>query len=386
MRSLLPPAVIGIIGGGQLGMMTIREAQRMGYRTVVWDPSRDCPASRLADSTIAAPFDDKNAATILSDNVDVATYEFENIDAATVERVEQNVPVLPGSAILKIAQHRKEEKEELAKRGFPVVQYRAATGTKELLTALNEVGLPAVVKTATSGYDGKGQTVIRTSQDEQAFLNQTNTENREYVVEKLLDLRCELSSIVVRNADGDVAAFPVAENVHRNNILHRTIVPSRMPAALVKQAEELGRAIIESFGMVGVLCVEMFVTKDGTLLVNELAPRPHNSGHYSLDACNCSQFEALVRAVCGLALTQPKLLIPCAMVNLLGKHLERLDVPKLMAWDSTKLHLYGKTKVEPNRKMGHITVLGRTTEEVWEKVRHVEEMIGEATEETMPWK
>lgn len=386
MRSLLPPAVIGIIGGGQLGMMTIREAQRMGYRTVVWDPSRDCPASRLADSTIAAPFDDKNAATILSDSVDVATYEFENIDAATVERVEQNVPVLPGSTILKIAQHRKEEKEELAKRGFPVVQYRAATGTKELLTALNEVGLPAVVKTATSGYDGKGQTVIRTSQDEQAFLNQTNTENREYVVEKLLDLRCELSSIVVRNANGDVAAFPIAENAHRNNILHRTIVPSRMPAALVKQAEELGRAIIESFGMVGVLCVEMFVTKDGTLLVNELAPRPHNSGHYSLDACSCSQFEALVRAVCGLALTQPKLLTPCAMVNLLGKHLERLDVPKLMAWDSTKLHLYGKTKVEPNRKMGHITVLGRTTEEVWEKVRHVEEMIGEANEETMPWK
>lgn len=386
MRSLLPPAVIGIIGGGQLGMMTIREAQRMGYRTMVWDPSRDCPASRLADSTIAAPFDDNNAATILSESVDLATYEFENIDAATVERVEQNVPVFPGSTILKIAQHRKEEKEELAKRGFPVVRYRAATGTKELVTALKEIGLPVVVKTAMSGYDGKGQTVIRTSQDEQVFLNQMNTEKREYVVEKLLDLECELSSIVVRNGDGDVAAFPTAENVHRNNILHRTIVPSRMSDALVKQAEELGRAIIESFGIVGVLCVEMFVTKDGTLLVNELAPRPHNSGHYSLDACSCSQFEALVRAVCGLALTQPKLLAPCAMVNLLGKHLERLDVPKLMTWDSVKLHLYGKTKAEPNRKMGHITVLGRTTEEVWEKVRYVEEMIGEAKEETAPWK
>jgi 5-(carboxyamino)imidazole ribonucleotide synthase len=293
--------------------------------------------------------------------------------------------VLPGSTILKIAQHRKEEKLELAKRGFPVVQHRAATGTKELLAALQEVGLPVVVKTATSGYDGKGQTVLRTSQDEQAFLNQTNDENREYVVEKFLDLQCELSSIVVRNDDGNIAAFPIAENVHRNNILHRTIVPARAPDALVKQAEELGRAIIESFGIAGVLCVEMFVTKGGTLLVNELAPRPHNSGHYSLDACSCSQFEALVRAVCGLPIPQPKLLTPCAMVNLLGKHLERLDVPKLMAWDGVKLHLYGKTKAEPNRKMGHVTVLGAATEEVWKKVQSIETMIGEATKETIQW-
>lgn len=386
MRSLLPPAVIGIIGGGQLGMMTIREAQRMGYRTVVWDPGKDCPASRLADSTIAAPFDDKNAATILSDNADVVTYEFENIDAATVERVERSVPVFPGSTILKIAQHRKEEKEELAKRGFPVVPYRSATGTTELLAALKEVGLPVVVKTATSGYDGKGQTVIRTHEDEQAFLNQMDSGNREYVVEKFLDLQCELSSIVVRCGDGSVAAFPVAENVHSNNILHRTIVPSRAPEALKKQAEVLGRAIIESFEMVGVLCVEMFVTKDGALLVNELAPRPHNSGHYSLDACSCSQFEALVRAVCGLAIPQPRLLTPCAMVNLLGKHLDRIDIPKLATWDGIKLHLYGKTKAEPNRKMGHVSILGKTAEEVWDKVRRVEEMIGEAKEETVSWK
>jgi 5-(carboxyamino)imidazole ribonucleotide synthase len=385
MRPLLPPATIGIIGGGQLGMMTVREAQRMGYRTIVWDPSKECPASRLADSTIAAPFNDRNAATILSDNADVVTYEFENIDAETVERVERNVPVFPGSAILRIAQHRKEEKVELAKRGFPVVQYVAASGAEELHAAIETVGLPVVVKTAMSGYDGKGQTVIRTSHDVQRFFNQVNNENREYVVEKFHDLQCELSSIVVRTDDGDVAAFPIAENEHRNNILHRTIVPARVPDTVKRQAEELGRAIIESFEIVGVLCVEMFVTKEGRLLVNELAPRPHNSGHFSLDACSCSQFEALVRAVCGLAIPQPKLLTPCAMVNLLGKHLERLDVARLMKWDGVKLHLYGKTRSEPNRKMGHVTIFSETADEVWERVRRVEEMIGEAAEETGAW-
>jgi 5-(carboxyamino)imidazole ribonucleotide synthase len=377
MKSYLPPAVIGVIGGGQLGMMTIREAQRMGYRTIVWDPSRECPAARLADEAIAAPFDDPNAATILCDNADVVTYEFENIDSRTVEVVERSVPVYPGSTILKIAQHRNEEKSELAKRGFPVVPFRAATGENELREAIAAVGLPVVVKTATSGYDGKGQTVLRTQADEAALLKQVRHDRREFVVEKFIELQCELSSIVVRDGEGAVVAFPISENVHRHNILHRTVVPARVSEGLQKQAKELGRAIIDSFGMRGVLCVEMFVTNEGALLVNELAPRPHNSGHYSLDACTCSQFEALVRAVCGLPIPTPELLTPCAMVNLLGKHLQRLDIRAVMAWEGVKLHLYGKTKTEPNRKMGHITILAQTVEEVAHSVARVEEMIGE---------
>ncbi|MGH2568769.1 MAG: ATP-grasp domain-containing protein, partial [Bacteroidota bacterium] len=258
MRVLLPPAVIGVIGGGQLGMMTVREAQRMGYRTVVWDPQRECPAARLADEAIAAPFDDPNVATLLTDHADVVTYEFENIDSATVEKVERVVPVHPGSSILKIAQHRRIEKTELVKRGFPVVPHRGASGVQEIEKSISELGFPVVVKTATTGYDGKGQAVLRSGQEAQQYFQQVHDSSAEVVVEKFLDLLCELSCIVVRDSGGHVVAFPIAENVHRNNILHRTIVPSTVSESLVRQATELGRAIIDSFGIVGVLCVEMF--------------------------------------------------------------------------------------------------------------------------------
>ncbi|MCI0706913.1 MAG: 5-(carboxyamino)imidazole ribonucleotide synthase [Ignavibacteriae bacterium] len=378
MSALLPPATIGIIGGGQLGMMTVREAQRMGYRTVVWDPDPDCPASRLTDDTIFAPFNDRNAATILVENSDVVTYEFENVDSATVERVEETTTVFPGSGILKIAQHRKKEKEELQKRGFPVVRHAVAQIGNEISQAISGIELPVVVKTTTAGYDGKGQTVLRSQNEVDEFLKLHTNGSREFVAEQFLDLQCELSCIAVRTKAGEVVAYPVSENMHRNNILHRTIVPARVSDKLAKQALELGASIIESFEMVGVLCVEMFVTKDGALLVNELAPRPHNSGHYTLDATTCSQFEALVRAVCGLPVPTPKLLSPCAMVNVLGKHLERLDVSRLSRQPGVKLHLYGKKRVEPNRKMGHITVLGESGAEVDKLVKEVETMIGEA--------
>jgi 5-(carboxyamino)imidazole ribonucleotide synthase len=377
MKALLPPAVIGIIGGGQLGMMTIREAQRMGYRTVVWDPNPECPASRLADEVIAAPFNDLNAATIFGDNVDVATYEFENIDSVAVEKVERAVAVYPGSQFLRIAQHRREEKAELAKRGFPVVPHRAAGNKEEVGHACAELGFPVVVKTSTSGYDGKGQTVLNSDEQSKGFLQQLGEEPKEYVVEKFLDLQCELSCVAVRNSEGTVAVFPISENTHRNNILHRTIVPARVSSGLMSGARELGKRIIESFQLVGVLCVEMFVTRDGSLLVNELAPRPHNSGHYSLDACSYSQFEALIRTVSGLPIPAPELLAPCGMVNLLGKHLEKLDVATLSGWGGVKLHLYGKKQSGPNRKMGHITVVGGSIQDVDSKVAMVERMIGE---------
>jgi 5-(carboxyamino)imidazole ribonucleotide synthase len=377
MRSpILPPATIGIVGGGQLGMMIVREAQRMGYRSIVWDPDPECPASRLADRTISAPFSEVNAAERLAAAADVVTYEFENVDPFAIEHIERSRLVLPGSAILRIAQHRREEKEELRRRGFPTVAYRVATGRDNVEKAVREIGFPVVIKTATSGYDGKGQLVVR---DEKALdlLARHDAVDGEFVVEQLVDLLCEVSVVAARSVDGTIITFPVGENLHRENILHRTTVPAGISLEVQQEAIQIARGVMEEFSVVGVLCTEMFVTREGNVLVNELAPRPHNSGHYTLDACDTSQFEAVVRAVCGLPIEAPRLLSPCAMVNLLGKHLERLDIPTLLRMRGIKLHLYGKKESRPKRKMGHITILGYSAEEVDRGVRMVETMIGE---------
>ncbi|MBI2620109.1 MAG: 5-(carboxyamino)imidazole ribonucleotide synthase [Ignavibacteriales bacterium] len=376
-NTLLPPATIGMIGGGQLGMMTLREARRMGYRSIVWDSDPECPASKVAERTITAPFEDTQAAEQLGRSSDVVTYEFENIDAQTVETIESNKPVFPGSPILRIAQHRGVEKEALLKAGFPVVRFLSASTADGLKTAVREIGYPVVVKTSTTGYDGKGQSVLRTGEELESFLKKEGEQFAERVVEQFLPLQLEISVIAVRGREGTVTTFPVLENEHRENILHVTRVPAELPADLAQKATDLGRAVIEHFRIVGVLCVEMFVTHDGRLLVNELAPRPHNSGHFSLDASSVSQFEALVRCVCGLPIHQPRLLSPCAMVNLLGKHLQRLDLAEVQKIEGAKIHLYGKSRREPKRKMGHMTVLGRSRPEVEEKVQKLERLIGE---------
>jgi len=375
---IAPPGTIGMIGGGQLGMMAIREAQRMGYRSIVWDPDPDCPASRLADELISAPWDDFGAAGRLAGGADVVTFEFENISPDTVAWLEERKPVHPGSAILKVSQHRRVEKSELKRRGFPVVDYAVATSREELVSSLRRLGLPVVVKTATAGYDGKGQAVLQSQADVDALLPGLTAAPREFVIERFLDLACEISVLVVREDDGTVISYPVQENEHRENILATTIVPARVPREISAEAVELSREIIESFGIIGVLCVEMFVTRDGRVIVNELAPRPHNSGHYSLDACDISQFEALIRAICGVPFHVPQLLAPCAMVNLLGRNLDALQVGSLMEIPGVKLHLYGKRRREPKRKMGHVTVLGPSQEHVLGLLPTVYELIGEA--------
>ncbi len=357
-------------------MMTIREAQRMGYRTIVWDPDPACPASRLADETITASYTDAKASAAMATKADVITYEFENINAATVTTLEQTKTVRPGSSILTISQHRRREKLELRRLGFPTAPFAFATTVTELETAITEIGLPAVVKTATSGYDGKGQTVLRTNADAEDFIH-TVKGTDEYVVEKFVMLQCELSAIVARSLDGNTASFPVAENEHRENILHTSIIPARISEQLRDDAGALACSIAEAFDVIGVICVEMFVTTDGNILVNELAPRPHNSGHYTLDACSISQFEALVRTVCGLPMPTPTLLAPCAMVNILGKHLDQLDLSALLAIEGIKLHLYGKIAVQPRRKMGHISVCGTTAAEVEQRLSSVCAMIKE---------
>jgi 5-(carboxyamino)imidazole ribonucleotide synthase len=372
---ILPPSTIGIVGGGQLGMMTVREAHRMGYRTVVWDPDPRCPASRLADEMITAPFDQADAASQFSALADVITYEFENINAGIVALLEQFKPLYPGSSILSIAQHRREEKQTLQQRGFPVVPFAAARGGAEIRKAVDEVVLPVVVKTATAGYDGKGQTILRTQQDVERLASSLH--ETECVVEKFLDLERELSVIVARGGNGTVVTFPIPENDHRNNILHTSVIPARLPARVIEDTRTMACDIMTSFNLVGILCVEMFLTVDGKLLVNELAPRPHNSGHFSLDACSISQFEMLVRTICGLPIPTPSLLAPCAMVNVLGKHLESLDIVGLANIPGTKLHLYGKNEARPHRKMGHITILAQTQSDVLTRVALIEKMIGE---------
>ena len=234
-----------------------------------------------------------------------------------------------------------------------------------------------MAKTVTAGYDGKGQSILEDEEDARRLTRHLTSSPQELVIEKFESLHCEVSVVVVRGHRGEIVTFPVAENEHRENILHRTMVPARISETIRRQATELAREIIESFGLVGVLCVEMFVTRDERLLVNELAPRPHNSGHFSLDACDLSQFESLVRSICRLPLPVPRLLSPCAMVNILGKHLERLNVEKLMSVPGAKLHLYGKRRVERKRKMGHITVLAQTSHDVERLVATVEKLIGE---------
>ncbi|MEX1140436.1 MAG: 5-(carboxyamino)imidazole ribonucleotide synthase [Bacteroidota bacterium] len=377
MRTILPPAKIGVIGGGQLGMMTVREAHRMGFRSIVWDPDPECPAARLADTLLTAPFSDPAAARSLADTSDIVTYEFESIDPGMVEMVEKTRPVFPGSSILRIARHRRLEKEALQNAGFPSVPFSIARTANELRDAAATIGFPVVVKTTTAGYDGKGQAVLENAGDLDSFCAEGGSS--EWIVEQFLPLLLEVSVIAVRGHDGGVTAFPVIENEHRENILHVSRIPARISAALRTEARNLGISVIKHFNIVGVLCIEMFVTRDGKLLVNELAPRPHNSGHFSLDACSMSQFEALVRTIVGLPMQEPRTISPCAMVNLLGKHLEQLDIVALHEIPEIKVHLYGKKRIEPKRKMGHVTVLGVSEEEVGRKVERVQELIGEKT-------
>ncbi len=381
MTPVLPPATIGIIGGGQLGMMTVREAHRMGYQTLVWDPDPRCPASRLCDSLITAPFDDRKAGERIAGESDVVTYEFENVETEIVELVEKSKEVFPGSKVLRVSQHRQLEKEELRRRGFPTVDFLAAESSARLRSVVERMKLPMVLKTARLGYDGKGQTVIVTEEEKRAYL-ETLGEMGETVVEEFIDLRCEISVIAARSMDGSVVTFPVCENIHHENILHMTFVPARVDERIQQEAVSLARGIIESFQLVGLLCVEFFVTRHGRVLVNEIAPRPHNSGHFSLDACSVSQFEALVRTICSLELETPRLLSPCAMINLLGQDLERLDVEALHRLPGVKLHLYGKTGPRPKRKMGHVTVLQHSQKEVERIISVIEEMISEEEPQT----
>lgn len=347
---LAPGSVIGIIGGGQLGRMTALAAAPLGYRCHIFTPEENSPASQVAEKTTVASYEDETALAKFAATVDVITYEFENIPVDTVQRLSKLAPVRPRPSVLAVSQHRVAEKDFARDSGAGTAPYRHVTDLKQLRNAVSEIGRPAVLKTCRFGYDGKGQVKITEETDLAAAWASLKTDDA--VLEGFVSFEKEVSVIVARGVDGTALAFPVAENHHVDHILSTSTVPANIPEATEKAARVTAVALAERLELVGLLAVEMFVTEEGDVLVNEVAPRPHNSGHWTQDGCATSQFEQLVRAVTGLPLGPVDVLFPTVMQNLIGDEAGQwLDIN---SEPHAKLHLYGKAEARPGRKMGHV--------------------------------
>jgi 5-(carboxyamino)imidazole ribonucleotide synthase len=356
------------------------EARRMGYRTRVLDPDSHSPAAQVADTHVCAPLDDRDAAGKLASGCDIVTLEWENADVATLRQLAERVPVHPAPDVLEIAQHRVREKDAVRRLGIPTAEYRPVSTADELRGALAEIGTPAVLKTTRGGYDGRGQVALHGAEDaEQAMVDLGPA--GELVLEALVPFTLEVSAICARNSRGEVATFPIAENAHERGILDVTVAPARIPESVARTAREIGEALAVGLGVIGLLAVEMFVTADGGLLVNELAPRPHNSGHYTWEGCATSQFEQQLRAVCGLPLGSTDLLRPAAMANLLGERFgvdgSLRGIPEALATPGVAMHLYGKKHPRTGRKMGHLTALASTVDEAEARVKLARTRLGE---------
>lgn len=367
---LIPPgSMIGILGGGQLGRMMVLQGAPLGYRFVTLDPADNAPCGQVSKQ-IVAHYDDTEAASRLAAVADVITYEFENVDAGVAALLEEQSYVPQGSKLLYTTQHRLREKRAIEAAGATVAPYAQVNSADETLEAVRRFGTPCVMKTAMGGYDGKGQFVIRSEQQAATAFAELSQAGTELVVEQFIDFHCELSVIAARSSNGEVQTFPVAENIHVDNILHLSIVPARVPDEVQEKARQMAVNIAQSLDAVGLLAVELFCTKNGELYVNELAPRPHNSGHYTMEACATSQFEQHVRAICGLPLGSTELHTPVVMVNILGEHVPDV-VERMLAADENaeqlnvipKYHLYGKEEAKHKRKMGHINVLCHNRED-----------------------
>jgi 5-(carboxyamino)imidazole ribonucleotide synthase len=358
---ILPPATLGMLGGGQLGRFFVLAAHELGYRVVVLDPDARSPAGRSADRHLIAGYDDAKALASLAQSCAAITTEFENVPAESLALLAQSVPTRPAAESVAVAQNRISEKGFLDDRGFPVGPFAVIRQETDFDTADPSL-FPAVLKISRFGYDGKGQSRVSNVAEAKVAFKLFNGEP--CVLERLLALDGEVSCVVARDAAGQVAAFPVAENSHRDGILDMSIAPARAPGALLAEAEEIAIGVAGELDYVGVLGVELFYA-DGRLLVNEIAPRPHNSGHYTIDACLASQFEQQVRVLCGLPLAEPRQHSAAAMVNLLGDlwflhrgaEPQEPDWARLLAIPNLRLHLYGKQHARPGRKMGHFTVL-----------------------------
>ncbi|WP_241481620.1 5-(carboxyamino)imidazole ribonucleotide synthase [Mesobacillus campisalis] len=357
---ILPGQTIGIIGGGQLGRMMTLAAKAMGFRVVVLDPTEDCPCGQVADEQIVGAYDDLKAIQQLSEKSEVITYEFENISAEALEWLEAQAYVPQGTELLRITQDRTLEKAAIQAAGVAVAPYTIINQLDDVHPGIKETGLPAVLKTARGGYDGKGQLVIRHPDDLKGA--EELVQQGQCVLEKWIPFEKEISVIITRNPAGETKVFPVAENVHKNNILHQTIVPARISGAAEEKAIKKAKQLAEALKLTGTLAVEMFLTADEQIYINELAPRPHNSGHYTIEACETSQFEQHIRAVAGWHLASTNLLKPAVMVNILGQHQERL-LKKAGSLNDWKIHLYGKKEAKYGRKMGHVTLLRDNVEQ-----------------------
>ena len=359
---ILPPSMLGMLGGGQLARFFVIAAHEMGYRVMVLDPDKNSPAGLLADVHLCAAYDDQTALDRMARECVAVTTEFENVPAATLSALAQHVPVHPAASAVAICQHRVSEKNFLRDNDFPHAPYAEINAETDI--PADDAGLyPGILKVARFGYDGKGQARVRNR--EEALTAFRNFKGEQCVLEKMLALDYEVSVVLARDAKGNVAPFPVAENIHRNGILDISIVPARGSAEVREQAQALARGVAEKLDYVGTLGVEFFVC-GGQLYVNEMAPRPHNSGHYTIDACVTDQFEQQIRALCGLPLGDARLHSPAVMVNLLGD-IWRDGEPEwnvLFEQLDLKLHLYGKHEARPGRKMGHFTVIGDEAEEV----------------------
>lgn len=359
---ILPGATVGVLGSGQLGRMFAIAARRMGYRVHTFSPDTDTPTGQVADLEIVGSYEDLDAVRRFARQVRVVTFEFENVPASTAAAAAEYSLVRPRGEVLHITQNRLREKEFLSANGFPVAEYREVRSIEDLHRGLNEIGPRAILKTAGFGYDGKGQIKIHAlSAAEEAWRRMAG---KECVLEAWVDFEKEVSVVAARGADGGFAHYGVVENDHRNHILDVTRAPARVTQQVQREAIEIARAVLEKLDTVGVLCVEFFLTRPGRLLINELAPRPHNSGHFTFDACVTSQFEQQLRAACGLPLGSTELLRPAAMVNLMGELWDagEPDWPAALSNPDIKLHLYGKTSARPGRKMGHLTAMADTVD------------------------
>lgn len=361
-----PGATIGILGGGQLGRMLTMEAKRMGYRVVCWIGVPDTGPAALADVIIEDSFDSAEGLACFLAAADVATVEFENIPKPLLETIAAEMPLCPGVASITTGQHREREKGFLSAHGIPCAAYAVVDSEESLRSAL--AGLPergGILKTAEFGYDGKGQRAVKREDDAAQIWSDFDAPRA--VLEEKIDLAAELSVLVVRGRNGEKVTYDPAENVHRDHILDLSIVPARLKLTIMDEAEAIALRVVEALEYVGILAVEFFVSTDGRLLVNEIAPRPHNSGHHTLDACVCSQFEQQLRAICGLPLGSPWLYRPVVMLNLLGDvwldNGGRPDWPAILSFPGTSLHLYGKAEARRGRKMGHLNVTAETSEE-----------------------
>ena len=376
--AIMPGAMLGVLGGGQLGRMFVQAAQQMGYPVTVLDPDSGSPAGRVADAFICANYDDPEALEKLGSQCAAITTEFENIPANSLRSLAKSCAVSPDAYSVSVAQNRIAEKQFLSINGFSVAPFAVIQQLDDFADQEAADLLPGILKVSQFGYDGKGQVKVASTAEFPAAYAQLN--HAVCVLEKFMPLKSEISVVVARSGDGKVAMFPVSENQHVNGILDVSIVPARISPLLAGKAQEIACQIAKSLNYQGVLCVEFFVLQDDELVINEIAPRPHNSGHYSIDACVTSQFEQQVRTLCGLPLGSTAQLSPAVMINLLGDVWRNGDPDWniVLQHPSAKLHLYGKAEARPGRKMGHFTVLGDDIETALSEALHIKQQLDQS--------